>query len=823
MSSSDEPVGRPALLIRELRIISPSAELSRPLVYRNCLATTTVVQLQHLIQESIPTRPPPARQQLVFRGARWTHDTSVPLEEAIGRTWIEENPVVTLHLLLQDPVPAVNSAPDAGPPSVQATLPPPPADRSNLSDAESRAILQRFLDRARPLMNAQTEAELERMISARTAATPSTAADLPLSRSSPADQGPGPVPDAALMSEIAGQPADPAEGRTSFAPAANWADAFPTSVRTYNSEMRDADGGRWQITRTVTRVAIPLAESAPLVQPAWYPELDDDAFSPTVARMTEQAHVERVAAPASVPSFASGSGSHHASHVRHRPHVHGSTADASSRAHDRFDLRHRAAQAYGVEQGLDLPRRRRHATGRSGRTITLHAPRNPPSSSPAQDLSDSPASATPHEASTPEDTRDAGTALPAPVVPTNNTTTTSAAGAALPAMPAVPYLVISPAGPTGPAGFLLVPSNLTTATSRASAASAAAAARFPRERSGGAGSGLGRAVNRRRPVGIDSTDAILFNAGLHVGPVRPAAAAVGTQSAGDGHAAAPGGLHQPRQRPRHPLASEPTGPAEAPDQGPDHVPVAAPPAPAVPEPVAAPRQPNDHQHGQVDNEGRELARVLGGYLWLLVRVLGFVFFFTGGVGGWRRMVILFVTSSIVLLAQTGFFDQLHAVVWDPIRRYLERRLSLAPAAPAAPPPPGPANAARDAHSAPVAAVQAGPDGAAAPLRPASASPSPSPSLLGRIRGHMRVWERALLIFLASLVPGLGEQHIALRRQQLEQRAQQARAVEHAAEAAAAAIVVVNEVVNAAVAATAPPPVATNAENPPVPVGDGATQ
>ncbi|KAL8823026.1 MAG: hypothetical protein Q9191_006252, partial [Dirinaria sp. TL-2023a] len=68
---------------------------------------------------------------------------------------------------------------------------------------------------------------------------------------------------------------------------------------------------------------------------------------------------------------------------------------------------------------------------------------------------------------------------------------------------------------------------------------------------------------------------------------------------------------------------------------------------------AAPQQ-------QQGNEVRDLLRLLlplGGHLWLLIRLFGFVFFFTAG-GGFRRALLLGSIAFVVFVAQTGIFRPL---------------------------------------------------------------------------------------------------------------------------------------------------------------------
>ena len=158
---------------------------------------------------------------------------------------------------------------------------------------------------------------------------------------------------------------------------------------------------------------------------------------------------------------------------------------------------------------------------------------------------------------------------------------------------------------------------------------------------------------------------------------------------------------------------------------------------------------------QEENPIRELLRLLlplGGHLWLFIRLLGFVFFFTGG-SGWRRIATIFLGSAVVFIAQAGFLSGLREAAWGPVRRHLDGLLPLADV---------PAQRVRQADA--DAVVGEGRENTAADPAAMVArlvherEHRPRGWFIGRVRDV----ERALVIFLASLVPGIGERHIAAR-------------------------------------------------------------
>ena len=221
------------------------------------------------------------------------------------------------------------------------------------------------------------------------------------------------------------------------------------------------------------------------------------------------------------------------------------------------------------------------------------------------------------------------------------------------------------------------------------------------------------------------------------------------------------------------------------------------------------QQPAQQQRPQEDNAGRmhEILRIVlpvGGHLWLFIRLLGFVYFFTGG-SGWRRSIVVILSALVIFAAQAGFLDGVRDAVWGPVRRHLEAVLPLADARPAVNRRAGAhgigqavpnnndnnnnnnnADAVNNPHNGPAAApprVDQDPDPAAIAARlirqqqQQQQQQQQAEALQGRgwLTERLRSFERSVLIFLASLVPGVGERHIAARD-----------AAEAAAEAAAAA-------------------------------------
>ena len=198
-----------------------------------------------------------------------------------------------------------------------------------------------------------------------------------------------------------------------------------------------------------------------------------------------------------------------------------------------------------------------------------------------------------------------------------------------------------------------------------------------------------------------------------------------------------------------------------------------------------PEQPREENHPAPQHQQQDQVRdpfrlllPLGGHLWLLVRLFGFVYFVTGG-AGWYRTILLGTCAILIFLSQTQIFRPLQQAIWGPVRRHLEGILPL-----------GGNDGAVRPHI-----PRAEPGGQA----PADAEPSPqqmAERLLqeherqgeGLLSRNVRRIERAVALFVASLVPGVGERHIAARdaaeaariaeQQEREARARQAEEERH---------------------------------------------
>ncbi|KAK6601594.1 hypothetical protein H4I96_06935 [Botrytis cinerea] len=173
-------------------------------------------------------------------------------------------------------------------------------------------------------------------------------------------------------------------------------------------------------------------------------------------------------------------------------------------------------------------------------------------------------------------------------------------------------------------------------------------------------------------------------------------------------------------------------------------------------------------HNRAHRPGVPVALQLVNVLWLVVRLIGFVWFFTSGNSSWSRFLMMSGLAIVVFLINTGVltgvFNGVAEQFWGPIRRHLENLIPLA----------GP-----DAALVPAANAAVVPQNGAAEANPPARLPHgqlDESQVAARILEQQRQrqaqpgWlitqirraEHAALLFVASLIPGVGERHIAAR-------------------------------------------------------------
>ena len=147
---------------------------------------------------------------------------------------------------------------------------------------------------------------------------------------------------------------------------------------------------------------------------------------------------------------------------------------------------------------------------------------------------------------------------------------------------------------------------------------------------------------------------------------------------------------------------------------------------------------------------------VAGHLWLIFKLAAFVYFFAGG-GGLYRPIMLGIVAGIVYLAQVGAFqDQFNL-----IRRHFEALLPIGAMAERVAQPNNDTQAQQRGNLTPEEAAR-------------RILQQRRDQRFGWIRDSMRTVERAFALFIASLFPGVGERmvHAQEERERLERVAAQ---------------------------------------------------
>lgn len=205
----------------------------------------------------------------------------------------------------------------------------------------------------------------------------------------------------------------------------------------------------------------------------------------------------------------------------------------------------------------------------------------------------------------------------------------------------------------------------------------------------------------------------------------------------------------------------------------------------------APGGPQFHPANPEGGLAGALLAALWPHLWLLIRLGVFVWWFTSSDTSWTRWFTIMSIATAVFLINTGLLNGVANNFFNPVRQHLDGLIPLAPGA----------NANREAGgNNPPGADQAAPggggdnDGERRPRPGQQGGPDPAQAaarLIAQRQQHNANWfvdqvrrlERAGLLFLASIAPGVAERHIAAleaqeraerERREAEERAERER-------------------------------------------------
>ncbi|KAI0877062.1 hypothetical protein GGS24DRAFT_179586 [Hypoxylon argillaceum] len=165
------------------------------------------------------------------------------------------------------------------------------------------------------------------------------------------------------------------------------------------------------------------------------------------------------------------------------------------------------------------------------------------------------------------------------------------------------------------------------------------------------------------------------------------------------------------------------------------------------------------------------------HIWMIIRLALFIWWFTSPTSSWSRWITVVSIAITLFIVNTGALNPVAEQIWVPLRRHLENLIPLAADAEGRQ---QPRHVAENAQG-------GGRDG----VDPAPRDPDPANAAARLVQqrrqdnanwllNQVRRLERAGILFIASLAPGLAERHIA----QVEAEARAERQRQEEAEAAA---------------------------------------
>lgn len=153
------------------------------------------------------------------------------------------------------------------------------------------------------------------------------------------------------------------------------------------------------------------------------------------------------------------------------------------------------------------------------------------------------------------------------------------------------------------------------------------------------------------------------------------------------------------------------------------------------------------ENNQQDVVARNARRV-----WLFIRLYFFCYLFSES-GTWSRFIFVTLAILISLLSETGIPQRLHRAIIDPVQRHLEGLVQAGGEEPVRP-------TGDNGNEANLRANRPGLNGNLAP--PAANGEPQRPIIPADMQQGLRRVERAVALFIASLVPGVGERHVEVR-------------------------------------------------------------
>ena len=127
-------------------------------------------------------------------------------------------------------------------------------------------------------------------------------------------------------------------------------------------------------------------------------------------------------------------------------------------------------------------------------------------------------------------------------------------------------------------------------------------------------------------------------------------------------------------------------------------------------------------------------------IWLFIRLYFFCYMFSQP-GTWSRILLVCLAIIMSLLSETGIPQYIYRITVAPVRRHFESLVQVGPVPPRA----GAEGTQRNEQGIPATVPRDQGDGS-----------------VGNFRNNIRRVERSVALFLASLIPGVGERHVEVR-------------------------------------------------------------
>ncbi|KAF2873928.1 hypothetical protein BDV95DRAFT_626826 [Massariosphaeria phaeospora] len=724
-----------------LKVLSPSTEVDDNLNFHKLPASTTIKELRLKIQDAVASRPAAERMRLIYRG-KVLPTESETLANVFGLDNIRNSPDWSLHLVLRELNVNQSSAPSPAPRSATAPPPPNPFRPAQFPPQTTPPPTNPFRAAPQPRPNSQPQVphphhhhhhhhhpQQPQNPFGRLAIPPELQQHLAqaMPPNWPPNNAQNPVPnqqprnDSTASSESAQAQAAP--GRTGVTP--EQPNIAPNSSRTIRHEAIGPNGERWTMTFNNTNITIPAnAHQHPILprafpHPPGFPIPARPVGSPAPGETVERA-VSRVRESLQAASQERENINTLISGPRDQAAAPGPTPSSSPPTWRLDQIRHHirslAQNLDQVERGLasiatdpvmaqnrDVISLRADAQFLRGQTGVLNAMVD-------RLARESSASSQPSTQSTPSNVP-----VPASTIgaqsqsgPTQVQTSQGTGQPSVANMDPELFILSSPQGPVG----ILFDQRGTYST--APMVSTLPFQTFTQQFSS----------NRQIIAGIGQQIAQNSN---HLHNQLAAARPTRTQQPGPG---AQAGADQPQNQNQNQNQNQDQNQNQNQDQNQNQN-------------QNANQNANQNQNGVPAAENDRLG-VMAGHVWLLLKLAVFIYFFAGG-GGWYRPVMMGIVGVLVYLAQIGMFED----QFNLVRRHFEALLPLAER-------PQGAAAEQQQQTArrPNQNQNLTPEGAAQRLVRQHQN-----QRLGWIRETMRGAERSVAIFLASLWPGIGERMV----------------------------------------------------------------